>query len=140
MQSADMQGGIVRQGGESGFVNGTATYSLQFPKTFFGLNGGLNASLNTIGTNNSTSIGPILNINKGFMSNALSTNFSTSLIHSSTSTDNLVANAFNFRFGARYKYQKRHNFNTNIGYTSSSSTGAKTRNYASVTLGYGFSF
>jgi hypothetical protein len=140
MESANLQGNVVRQGGESGFVNGTATYTLQYPKSFFGISTGINTSVNTIGRENSTSIGPIMSIQKGFLQNALNTNFSVSLIHSTSSVNNTQADAFNLRFGSRYQWQKRHNLNCNFGYTQSAATGTVRRNFTSLTFGYGFTF
>jgi hypothetical protein len=140
MESANLQGDVVRQGGESGFINGTATYSLQYPKRMFGINTGLNTSINTIGLANTSSVGPVLSVQKGFLKNTLGTNLSVSYIHSTLSQYSTQADAFNLRLNGKYQLYKKHTLHSNFGYTQSTATNTASRNFVSLTFGYGLIF
>jgi hypothetical protein len=117
-------------------------YVLQFPKQKFGLNFGLNASLNTVGKENSNSFGPILSVQKGFLQGKINTNAALSYINTNSvfEGNNLDALAFNIRFNGNYSINKKHSLNSNIGITTSEITGSARRNNSSATLGYGFRF
>lgn len=136
MESANKQGGIVRTGQQSGFVNTDVMYVHQYTPKNRSIGIGLNSSLNSIGTQNSTSIGPILNFQKGFLKNQLVSNSALSYIYSKDSGFGIQSGALNIRGNATYTINKQNSVAGNIGFTHVSGSGLETRRYISFTIGY----
>ena len=136
LQSVTKQGEIVRIGQQSGFINSTLTYTYSQPrkKQSFGL--GLNTSYNTIGTRESVSLGPLLNIQKSFRQDQINTNASLAYIHIADRAFDDQTGALNLRAGASYKVDKHNNLTSNLGLTRLSGTGINARSYVSLTVGY----
>ena len=140
MESVNIQGNIVRQGQLSTFTNGNFNYVIQKPKQLLGLSGGINLSQNTIGTGNSISVGPMISIQKGLFENTLNTQMGISYIYTNDETTKTNANALNIRANATCQWQKKHQIVYNLGFTNGKSGNENSRNYLSMTLGYGFKF
>ncbi|MFN8347846.1 MAG: hypothetical protein U0X91_22775 [Spirosomataceae bacterium] len=136
MQSVAKQGEIVRTGQQSGFINSDITYQHQLPKKAQSIGVGINSSWNTIGTQRSFSVGPLLNYQKGFLNNRMTTVGSLSYIHSRDAAAETNAGAFNVRGNANYNWNKNNSLSGNLGLTRVSGTSLNTRSYVSVTVGY----
>lgn len=136
MESASLQGDAVRLGQQSGFINTDVLYNYQQPKKSQGIGVGVNASLNTIGTQNSFSIGPLVNYQKSFLSNRLSTNSYFSYIHSKDDTSDTQTGAFNLRGNVNYSWNKNNSVSGNLGLTQVSGNVFEARTYVSLTVGY----
>jgi hypothetical protein len=136
MESANKQGGIVRIGQQSGFVNADIMYVHQYLPQNRSIGIGINGSLNSIGAQNATSVGPLFNFQKGFLKNQLTTNTSLSYIYSNDSGFGIQSGALNVRGNAHYTINKKNSLSGNIGFTHVSGTGLETRRYVSFTIGY----
>ncbi len=136
MQSISKQGDVVRLGQQSGFINADITYNYQLPKKAQGIGAGFNTSFNTIGTQNSFSVGPLLNFQKGFLQSKLTTNTSLSYIYSRDASFESNAGAFNLRESANYSWDKKNSLSANLGLTQVAGTNINARTYVSATVGY----
>ncbi|WP_428663992.1 hypothetical protein [Runella sp.] len=136
MESANKQGDAVRIGQQSGFINSDILYNYQQPKKSQGIGMGINASLNTIGTQNSFSVGPLLNYQKGFLKDQLTTTGYLSYIHSKDDTPDTRTEAFNLRGNVNYKWNKNNSVSGNLGLTQVSGSSIGARTYVSLTVGY----
>lgn len=105
------QGGIVRIGDASTFHNVNTAYTLGFPKKGLNITTALNGTLNTIGKDDSTTWGPVLNVNKKFLDNKLNTGFAAA--YNTSDTPSGETSTTNFRLNASYVYKEKHNFNLN---------------------------
>ncbi len=136
MESANKQGGVVRIGQQSGFVNADLLYSHQHLKKNRSIGTGLNCSLNSIGAQKSVSVGPLFNFQQGFLKNQLITNTSLSYIYSNDSSFDIQSGAFNIRGNANYTINKKNSLSGNLGFTNVSGSGFANRHYVSFTIGY----
>lgn len=136
MESANKQGGIVRIGQQSGFVNADVMYVHQHLPQNRSIGIGINSSLNSIGTQNATSAGPLFNLQKGFLKNQLTTNTSLSYIYSNDSAFDVQSGALNIRGNANYTIDKKNSLSGNVGFTNVSGSGFANRHYVSFTIGY----
>lgn len=136
MESVSKQGDIVRIGQESGFINSSVLYNYLQPKASQSVGVGLNGSYNSIGTQQSLSIGPLLNFQKNFLTNKLTTNASLAYIHTIDQAYHTRTGAFNLRGNAAYKVDKMNSVAANLGFTQLSGNGLSTRSYVSLTIGY----
>ncbi|GAB3954015.1 hypothetical protein GCM10028805_38740 [Spirosoma harenae] len=136
MQSVGKQGDIVRIGQESGFINSSLLYNYVQPKLSQSFGVGLNGSYNSIGTQKSVSIGPLVNIQKSFLTNKLITSSSLAYIYSTDQAYDTQTGAFNLRASAVYKVDKMNSFSGNLGFTQLSGIGLSAQSYVSLTVGY----
>lgn len=136
MESVNKQGDIVRIGQESGFVNASLLYSSQYIKKRQGMSVGLNTSYNSIGIGNSYSLGPLLNIQKSFLADKLSSSSSISYIYSKDLTANIQTGAINLRGNANYAISKQSGITTNFGLTNVGGNTIKKQSYISITVGF----
>ncbi|MAU15757.1 MAG: hypothetical protein CMH46_09490 [Muricauda sp.] len=129
--------GVVRIGNASTFHNGNVSYTLGFPDKKMNITTALNGTLNTLGTENSSTWGPTLNINNNFFENTLNTNFGASY---NTSNPNMVAtNVTNFRANLSYIFKEKHNFHLSlIQLFKNLSTGNTSE--LTITFGHSYSF
>src|SRR5690606_22592819 len=100
-EEKDMEGGNVS------FYNGTASYSLGYPKQDITITLTANTSYNTITTTDySLTFGPTLAVGKLFFDKKLRTNFSTSYntSHTKAGQQNII---YNFRLGSNYTFLKK---------------------------------
>lgn len=137
MTSADKQGDIVRVGRGSNFINSTVSYSSSLLQKYIGYSVGVNYSYNTIGAGNITTVGPVLGFQKGFLQNALRTNFSASYLFSQSS--DAQSNNVNLRVNANYTIKKQHSLVSNLGF-SHTTYEKNSRSYVSLSFGYNYSF
>lgn len=141
-QVANEQGGVIRLGQLSSFHNVNTFYSLFWVKSKWALNSSLNFTHNTIGKLNSTTIGPVIGVNKKFLKDKLVTQFATAFNTSKGETSS--AQNFNFRLTSNYKLFEEHHFNAMISQVMSStknqSTASKQFHDLTITFGYSFNF
>jgi len=134
---SNAEDGVVRVGNASTFHNGNVSHTLGLPNHNMNINTALNGTLNTVGTENSTTWGPTLNVNNKFLENTLNTNFGASY---NTSNSNIARiNVTNLRANLSYVLKEKHNFHLNvIQLFKSFSTG--NRNELTITFGHSYSF
>jgi hypothetical protein len=142
-QVANEQGGIIRLGQLSTFHNISTAYSHQFLKSKWALNSSANVTYSTIGIQNTTTFGPVIGINKKFLKDKLTTQFS-SAFNASISDVSSTKN-FNFRITSSYKLFDSHNFNFMASqiFSNSSTTSSVPKpslNELTVTFGYNYNF
>ncbi len=131
------QGGIVRIGDASTFHNINTSYTMGFPKKGLNITTAFNGTLNTIGTENATTIGPTLSVAKKLFDNKLNTGVAASYnTTKNTATTNSVTN---FRVNASYVYKEKHNFNLNAIQLFRTVPDANSQEIT-VTFGYNYSF
>lgn len=136
MQSVAKQGDVVRVGQQSGFINADITYNYQLPQKAQNIGVGVNTSFNTIGTQNSFSVGPLFHVQKGFLQSKLTTNTALSYVYSKDATSETSAGAFNLRESAQYNWDKKNSLSANLGLTQVSGSTLAGRTYVSATVGY----
>lgn len=136
MQSVAKQGDVVRVGQQSGFINSDITYNYQLPQKAQSIGVGVNTSFNSIGTQNSFSVGPLFHVQKGFLQRKLTTNTALSYIYSKDATLETSAGAFNLRESAQYNWDKKNSLSANLGFTQVSGSTLAGRTYVSATVGY----
>ncbi len=135
---ANEQGGIVRIGDASTFHNFNAGHTINLAERQLTINTGINATYNTIGREDATTLGPNLNISKQLFNKTLTTQFSSAYnITKNTTSEN---SAINLRFGANYSYKKKHNFNANAIQLFKNSDNIETLSELTATVGYNYAF
>lgn len=136
--SYDEQGGIISKGNASQFYNLSLNYtSVRVPKNF-NLSGGLNATYNTIGTNDMITAGPTVMIGKLFLDRKLRTNFSASY-NMTVQQKELMQKIIAGRFTAGYTLLKKHQLNLNGVYMYRVIKGKPGKDF-STTFSYAYSF
>jgi len=139
MQSADQQGDVIRVGNLSQFVTTTLNFTDNHPKTWLALNGGLNVNYNGIGSTNQLSFGPIVGIQKGFLTNKLRTTGSIAYIL--TRSDLYKTSSVNLRGLASYDLNLHNRLAGTVGYSSTAAAETlPSRSYLSLTIGYNYRF
>src|SRR5699024_7628319 len=103
---ANEQNGVVRIGDASIFHNLNAAYTIGFPKHQLNITGAVNATFNTIGREDATTIGPTLSVNKRFLENKLNAGLSSS--YNSTDNTSGKTSIANIRANANYRLLERH--------------------------------
>lgn len=138
---ANAQNGVVRIGDASVFHNMNAAYSLAFPKQQFTVTAAMNATFNSIGRNDATTLGPTLSANKAFMDNTLNAGLSFSYnVTRNTSGKTAMAN---IRANVSYQLLKRHHISLRLIQLFRNSAYQKTTGGLSeftATLGYNYAF
>lgn len=140
-QVANEQGGIIRVGQLSSFHNVSTNYSHALLKSKWGLSSSLNFTYSTIGIMETSTYGTVLGVNKKFLKDKLTTQFSTAINKSNSETSS--ARNFNFRLTSSYKLFEQHNFNLSASQVFSNASGTNPRpsiNEVTVTFGYNYNF
>ncbi|MHA7830030.1 MAG: hypothetical protein ACX93O_02950 [Flagellimonas sp.] len=134
---SNAEDGVVRLGNASTFHNGNVSYNLGLPRRNMNITTALNGTLNTLGTENTSTWGPTLNVNNKFLGNTLNTNFGASY---NTSNSNMVKTSVtNLRANLSYVLNEKHNFHLNIiQLFKNLSTGNV--NELTITFGHSYSF
>lgn len=110
--SYDEQGGVISKGNASQFYNLSANYtSMKIPKNFT-LSAGMNATYNTIGTNNMITAGPTVMCGKLFFDKKLRTNISAAY-NISMQQKAMQQQVVSGRFNASYTMWKKHQLGLN---------------------------
>ncbi len=107
------QGGEVTENGDSNFYNGSAAYSMGYPKKNLNISTAVNLSYSTIGADNSLTFGPTVSVNKQFFEKKLRTTGSVSYNQSNNNGEK-QAEVTNIRLSGNYTYLKKHNFSLNL--------------------------
>ncbi|WP_417443582.1 hypothetical protein [Joostella sp.] len=138
---ANEQNGIVRIGDASIFHNINTAYTLTFPKQQLNATAAFNATLNSIGREDATTLGPTLNVNKRFFDSKLNAGISSSYNISSNQAGS--TNIANIRANAAYVLLKRHMINLSLIQLFRSNNYQPQTNGLkefTATLGYNYSF
>lgn len=137
--SKNDQEGQNIEGGNITFYNGTADYTLGYPKQNLTVTLAANTSYNTIGaTNNSLTWGPTLVLGKQFFEKQLRTHLSTSY-NTSYSDGQQRNNIYNFKLGSNYVLLKKHNLSLNFLALFRNSSLNRGRDLT-ITFGYSYAF
>jgi hypothetical protein len=138
LDAVDKQGDVIRSGGASQFYNTSLAYTLQLVPKNINISAGFNGSYNTIGTNNFTTLGPIMTLNAQLLKKKINTSLSASY-NVSSGTGMQKVNVFNARMAASYAVRKNNSLNMSI--MNQLRDGARGSSFNLVTtLGYGFRF
>lgn len=137
--ASDEQGGIVQKGNASGFYSGLASYSISLPKSALQLSGAFNYTHNTIGRQDTRTLGPTLAINKKFFENKLQAGLSSS--YNSSFAPQVAKTSFlNIRLSTSYSLLKKHNLGLSI-INQNRKLGLQPRkNDLTATLSYNYAF
>ncbi|WP_127142052.1 hypothetical protein [Flagellimonas marinaquae] len=131
------ENGVVRVGNASTFHNGNISYTLGLPNRNMNLTTAFNGTLNTIGTENTTTWGPTVNVNKQFLENTLNTNLGASYNTSNSAT--ALTQVTNLRANLNYVFKEKHNFHLNIIQLFRSISN-NNQNELTITFGHSYSF
>lgn len=137
--ASDEQGGVVQKGNASGFYSGMAAYSMAFPQRALQISTAFNYTHNTIGRQDTRTLGPTLGINKRFFSNKLQTGLSSSY-NTSISAQANQTTFMNVRASASYTLLKKHNLGLNIINQNRKIADKKRTNDLTVTFSYNYAF
>jgi hypothetical protein len=137
---ANEQNGVVRVGDASIFHNMNVAYTATLPKQQLNITTALNGTYNTIGTEDATTWGPTLGVNKRFFENTLNAGVSSS--YNVTNNKSGRVSIANIRANVSYLLLKQHNFNLSIVQLFKSSVQPNTNGLSELTatLGYNYSF
>ncbi len=135
--AVNRQGGNTVENGDSKFYNGNASYSIKYPNNDLNISTSINVSYSTIGTETSTTFGPILSVNKLFFEKQLRTNGSISY-NQSKNNGATQSQVTNIRIGSSYSYKKKHNFSLNL--LSQFRGGTTSDQSFTATFGYNYIF
>ncbi len=136
--SKNLQGDTELAEGTNNFYNGTAGYTIGYPKNNLNISLAANTSYNTIGADETLTLGPTLAIGKQFFDKQLRTNFSSSYNTSYTNGEQQNS-VFNFRLGGNYVWLEQHNFSLNL-LTLLRNASQDTNTDFTATFGYSYSF
>jgi hypothetical protein len=109
---SNAEDGVVRLGNASTFHNGNVSYTLGMPNRNMNLTTALNGTLNTLGTENSSTWGPTVNINNKFFENTLNTNFGA--FYNTSNSNMAKTSVTNIRANLSYVLKEKHSFHLNI--------------------------
>lgn len=135
------QNGIARIGDVSIFHNVNTAYTLSFPKSQFSLTTAMNATLNSIGRQKTTTFGPTLSVNKGFFDQKMRAGLSFS--YNATNTTAGQTSVTNIRARVAYSLLKRHHINLSLIQLfreSARKNKSPSLREFTATLGYNYSF
>jgi len=119
------QGNTLNQAGTNvtditnSFWNSYLMYRLTFSPYLLSFTLSFNYSTFETQSVNTTSTGPTLGINKGFLDNKMSVSLNSSYLNTSSSTEN--SSLINIRFFTNYKINNHHTFKLGITYLNKSS-------------------
>ncbi|MCK8524403.1 hypothetical protein M0D21_22685 [Aquimarina sp. D1M17] len=136
--SKNLQDDTEIENGTNDFYNGTAAYTIGYPKRFLNISLAANTSYNTIGEDENLTFGPTLSIGKQFFDKKLRANFSSSYNASYTNGEQQNS-IFNFRLGGNYIWLEQHNFSLNL-LTLLRNTELNNSTDFTATFGYSYSF
>lgn len=134
---SNAEDGVIRIGNASTFHNANLAYSLGFPTKGMNISVALNATLNTIGRDESTTWGPSLGINNKFLDNTLNTSFGIS--HNRSNGIEVDTQITNLRTTVSYLLKKKHSFNLNAIQLFKNLSSGRNRELT-ITLGHSYSF
>jgi hypothetical protein len=139
LDSYDMQGDAITKGNASQFYNFAGSYNRSNLPKALNLTGAFNLTYNTIGTNELTTLGPILAASKMFGNKKLRTGASLSY-NQTLSQSNRQNQVVALWINAGYVYKKKHNISCNTVAMKRSTLGNKSAQDITATLNYNYSF
>ncbi|WP_164121798.1 brain acid soluble protein 1 [Sphingobacterium sp. xlx-130] len=138
--ASDEQGGVVQRGSGSGFYSGMATYSLSMPQKSMQVSTSFNYTHNTIGRQDTRTLGPTVAVNKKFLSNTLSSSLSSSYNTSTGSASGQGISVFNVRMSLGYVLFKRHMLGLHVIHQQRSTPVLGRRQDLTATMSYNYAF
>ncbi len=135
-ETADQQGNVISNGNLSRFYNGSLLYSTSRMKEGNNFSAGFNITYNTIGRDDFVTIGPLVNLSRGWFQKKLVSGINLSY-NTSSGTGTINNQVMNIRLNTVYKVQKRHAFTLNVLHQWRASPGRST-NDVTLTCGYNF--
>lgn len=136
-ETADKQGGVIRNGNGSRFYNTSISYHSQ-PRKGFNVTGAFNITYNTIGRADFVTLGPTAGINSKVVKKKVSIGTSVSY-NASRESGTWSTQVISTRANAVYNLKKRHNFTLMI-LNQSRKTPTRSFQDLTVTMGYNFTF
>lgn len=136
-ETADKQGGVIRNGNASRFYNTSVIYNAQ-PRKGFNITSAFNITYNTIGRADFVTLGPTAGINSKILKKKVSVGTSISY-NASRESDTWSTQVLSIRANAVYNIKKRHNFTLMI-LNQSRKTTVRSFQDLTVTMGYNFTF
>ncbi len=133
------QGGNITENGNSNFYNASTAYTLGYPERNLQISAAANASYNTIGFENSLTIGPTIAVNKQFFDKKLRTTASTSY-NQSQNNGAKHSEVVNIRLNGGYVYKKKHNINLSVLTQLRNSIVSDAATDFTATLSYSYTF
>ena len=140
-EGADKQGRYIMPGKLTRFLNLSSNYSVDFSALKLAINFGVNGSNNYALRKNMFTFGPMLNLNKRLLKDAMS--MGLTLSYNQTRDEGVLqASIFNLRYQASYRFLKRHSLNASLSYQGRSFHNLQTPPKSSITsqIAYSFSF
>ncbi len=136
---ANEQGGIVRIGDASTFHNIGVNHTITLPKKDWDVNTGINATYNTIGTEDAFTWGPSFSIGKRFLDKTFTTRAGVSYNESQNITS--TTRVTNGRLNLTYVLKEKHNFSLSaIQLFRSVTTNSTNVSELTATFGYNYAF
>lgn len=129
---------VERAEDNSSFYNGNLVYSIGYPNENLNISGALNISNSVLAASKSIVAGPTLSVNKSYLDKKLKLNGAASYNQSITNGVK-EGDITNLRFGARYVYKKKHNFNLTSLLQIRNSSNSSNKNLT-ITFGYSYQF
>lgn len=138
-ETADTQGGVIRNGNDSQFYNASMMYNSMQLARGFNFSGAFNVTYNTIGRNDFITLGPTIGCNAKWLQKKLSTGASIS--YNASKNENSWENSvLNIRCNTIYNILKRHTLTLTLLNQTRKFSQKSTTNDATITIGYNFIF
>lgn len=141
-EAADKQGGYILPGNLSRFINASTIYSLDVKKLGTNFNAGLNVSSNYSNQRTFLTYGPVVAANVRLLKKTLMTGVSFAY-NRSLDESTPVADVYNIRWNANYRFLKRHSVQASAMYQTQkrmSATASTKTNSTTGQLGYFYTF
>jgi len=135
---SDEQNGVVRIGGASTFHNLNANYQLSFPKKKLNFITALNATLNTIGDEDTITWGPSINANGKIFKDKITSALIVS--YSSNKSQEKSSAITSIRLNASFQLKNKNNFSLNLIQLFKSIQAADMSRELTFTFGYSYAF
>lgn len=137
-QVANEQGGIIRIGQLSDFHNFGLAYNHSLIETKWNFTGTFNYTKNTVAIANTRTLGPTVSINKKFLKEKLTTQFSSGY-NQSQGNGKQTSNMF-FRFNSGYVFKDNHNFSLNATSQFRQTSGQQSTQSNDFILVFGYAY
>lgn len=135
--AVNRQGDNVVENGKSDFYNSNVSYSIGYPSNDLTVATSFNVNFSEISTDQTTTLGPILSVNKQFFDKKMRTTGSVSYNQSLNNGDK-EAEVTNVRLGSNYSYKKKHNLSLSL-LSQFRNASTSDQNFT-ATLGYNYIF
>jgi hypothetical protein len=135
----DQQGGTVGMGNSSLFYNMALAYNILFVPKNISVTAAFNGTLNAIGRNNFTTLGPTLAVNSRLFGKRLVAGCSGSY-NVSNGDGSAQSNVLNIRWNLAYVIKKKQNIGINMVQQFRNAEGQPERHSIVATMAYSYAF